>query len=159
MLISTLAAGHAKTVSTLSIPCQEMSFNLRNIKTRRYNFFAVTSQLPKQTEVRYFLKIKTQAWPPGHFGIERIFQSPSSIRLGRRPLKPLRRVQIPLVTPNDFKGLHRLFVYRAFLVTRLWLQNASWWVRSWGILLFNSSFAACPILFPPRASTIISWSL
>ena len=25
--------------------------------------------------------------------------SPSSIRLGRRPLKPLRRVQIPLVTP------------------------------------------------------------
>ncbi len=57
MLISTLAAGHAKTVSTLSIPCQEKSFNLRNIKTRRYNFFAVTSQLPKQTEVRYFLLI------------------------------------------------------------------------------------------------------
>ena len=26
--------------------------------------------------------------------------SPSSIRLGRRPLKPLRRVQIPLVTPS-----------------------------------------------------------
>ena len=27
--------------------------------------------------------------------------SPSSIRLGRRPLKPLRRVQIPLVTPEN----------------------------------------------------------
>ena len=47
---------------------------------------------------------------PGYTAVCILSLSPSSIRLGRRPLKPLRRVQIPLVTPNYIRHLQGLSV-------------------------------------------------